>query len=195
MVNFIVIERNIYKRDPIWCKYSNKRNILKSQPSIIRIYTEPLKQIIPMQTRKMSDSWTPVIRNKRNFKVRCTAVECNSVGRKDIFNGLFCHVHFLQLKEIRKKVKQARLNENMIAELQWRLQEQHIRGVDIGHAYRILVLQEKLNCLPVKRPTFEYFIDNKKLYNSKKTTDDYITHLSSFHLHTSQNLQNSIIVE
>src|SRR5436190_11791435 len=104
----------------------------------------------------MSESWTSVTGKKKPNKPRCVAINCNKAARKECFVGHFCQMHFVQIKDIRTKVTNARHNRDMALELQFRLKEQQIRGVDIGHAYRILVLQEKLKRLPIKRPAFEY---------------------------------------
>lgn len=125
----------------------------------------------------MSDNWTIHVNRKK--KILCSAVDCKAIGKHNVFDGQFCNKHSQQLQIIRNNVKQSRLNENWNAELIWRLREQQIRAVDIGHAYRILILQKKLKCLPIQIPSFEYFKDNKNLYESKKTTDDYIDHLLS----------------
>jgi len=57
----------------------------------------------------------------------------------------------------------------METELKYRFKEAKIRGADQGHAYRILVLQIKLNFIQIRIPSFQYFCRQISKFDNSKS--------------------------
>jgi len=92
------------------------------------------------KTCKSSDN-----RISRITKIKCEGIACKLEAHTYTCSGMFCQKHSRELSNIRQKIKKASKEYDIYSELQWRKEEQRIRGSDLGHTYRILFLQNKLD--------------------------------------------------
>ena len=97
----------------------------------------------------MSNDWIP--------KFKCAAFNCTLCAVKNIYKEVFCQRHSEELRTIRHNIKKVHSEGNLQMELFWRIKEHEIRGSDLGHAYRIIMLYKKVNEINIYIPPYPVF--------------------------------------